>query len=68
MRLSVFRDSPYYNEQMIFLAEIFVDGVRVSLCVEACEEEGWADMYETDDAGTVGPDLVRMKGKVEIVI
>lgn len=68
MRLSVFRDSPYYNPDMIILAEVYVDDVPIALCVEACEEEGWAEMYETDDAGNLGHNLVRLTGKVVIVV
>lgn len=74
MRLSVDKDSPFYDEAKLNARpKIFVDGVSVTHCFEASEEEGWVDRYVTDAAGKVllneAKDAAlreRRLGKVEI--
>lgn len=50
MRLSVDTGSPYWRADG-YEHQVFVDGLAIRLCVEASEEEGWATMVTTDDAG-----------------
>lgn len=90
MRLSALPHSPYYREEMIRPVAridhgevkiryepvaVYVDGIRQTACVEACEDEGWADIYLFDDQGhqlldaaflVRTPLVERVRGLVEI--
>lgn len=74
MRLSVKKSSPFYDEAKIALhPQAFVDGVPLTHCFEASEEEGWADRYVADDNGKLIPSedqrsmkTERLHGQVEI--
>lgn len=72
--MSVDKNSPFYDEAKINARPlVFVDGVQLKRCFEASEEEGWADVWQTDEAGKVllneakdAPVSERLRGKVEI--
>ncbi len=71
MRLSANESSPYFDAERVFEATVLVDGDEVRFCLEASEEEGWADVVATDENGVVlveGDELVhkRLTGAVEI--
>lgn len=74
MRLSANRGSVFYDEAKLALhPQVFIDGIAVSHCVEASEEEGWADQLVKDEAGKFvlnetqdGVKVKRLTGRVEI--
>lgn len=48
-RLSVDKDSPYFDEYCIFaIGEVRINGVKVD-CVEYDQIEGWARCYKRDE-------------------
>jgi hypothetical protein len=52
MRLSVDKDSPFYDEEKIATRpQVLIDGIQIKGCFEASEEEGWADVWKMDESG-----------------
>lgn len=73
MRLSADRSSPFYDEDKVSRATVFVDGEELKACVEADEEAGTAKAIKLNSAGLPvreGYELVTydVTGKVEIRI
>lgn len=72
MRLSSDRNSPYYNGALIPGTRVFVNGVELErgTCVEASEEDGWAEVLRFDggvlviEEGKFAADTLR--GRVEL--
>jgi len=54
--------------------DVFVDGKKVTRCIEADEEAGYAVCWQTDEHGNVVlgqdrlPKTIRLEGRVEIKI
>ena len=54
--------------------DVFVDGEKVSRCIEADDEAGYVLCWQTDERGNVVlgddgfPKMVRLEGRVEIRI
>lgn len=66
MRVSANRSSPFYDaDRDISQLQVLVDGVPVRHCVEASEEDGWADLVKTDDGGRILLDETRQASAIE---
>jgi hypothetical protein len=63
MRISMNEASPHYITRP-HLYEVFVDGLKITHCIEACEETGRAWIMKKNDAGIA---LTVLKGVVKIV-
>jgi hypothetical protein len=73
MRLSARDDSPFYTPEILDVEGVLIDGVLHLDAVEACEEEGWADVLVRGPDGQFvvqGDDIVteRVHGAVKIVL
>lgn len=71
MRLSANHGSPYWTEAALD-ARVTIDGVECFDVMEACEEEGWADVLVRDTAALLVVDgdsvkIERRHGVVQIL-
>lgn len=51
MRISADKTSPFFVGALLEGIQVYWEGIRLEGCVEASEEEGWADCVARDDAG-----------------
>ncbi len=51
MHVSVYKNSPFYNEDAVKNMKCYVNGIEVTTrCFEASEEEGFVKCYRVDEA------------------
>jgi hypothetical protein len=73
VRLSADSESPYYDKDAADNADVFLNGQRHFLCLEADEDNGWVDVIARDhnDNIIIDGDRARVRryyGEVRIEI
>jgi hypothetical protein len=69
--ISVDRESPFFHTEF-YRYSAWLEGERLESCIAANALEGWAIVYELDDAGRIIDDgkgnakIKRVHGKIEI--
>lgn len=74
MRLSINKDSPFYDKEKLNAHPlVLLNGEPLKGCLEASEEEGWADVWKRDEAGKIllneakdAALIERVYGRIEI--